>query len=206
MHHRMKSSLSISRFLAAKASTNPLLCTALISHIVRGRLDPAGISTRFLLRQRFHNSILDSYFRNNDCERDPKKANRRRAKLTARAICLVVAAGILTHKGDAMKPTIAEYLKERRVEPRMREERFIRLGEVLATCGKSRSSVYAGIKEGTFPAPVKLQGRSSAWLRSEVLRWMQACIEASRPATSASTAIEHSSGSRHIGNKGTRAE
>ena len=64
-----------------------------------------------------------------------------------------------------MKPATAEYLKERRVEPRMGEERFIHLGEVLATCGKSRSSVYAGIKEGTFPAPVKLQGRSSAWLR-----------------------------------------
>ena len=49
-----------------------------------------------------------------------------------------------------MKAATAEYLKERRVEPRMGEERFIRLGEVLATCGKSRSSVYAGIKEGTF--------------------------------------------------------
>ncbi|OBV39952.1 putative DNA-binding transcriptional regulator AlpA [Janthinobacterium psychrotolerans] len=105
-----------------------------------------------------------------------------------------------------MKPAIAKYLKERRVAPRVGEERFIRLGEVLATCGKSRSSVYAGIKEGTFPAPIKLQGRSSAWLRSEVLRWMQACIEASRPASTASSAIEHSSGSRHIGNKGTRAE
>ncbi|PHV37873.1 AlpA family transcriptional regulator [Janthinobacterium sp. BJB304] len=53
-----------------------------------------------------------------------------------------------------MKPATDEYLKERRVEPRM--------GEVLATCGKSRSSVYAKIKEGTFPAPIKLQGRSSA--------------------------------------------
>ena len=101
-----------------------------------------------------------------------------------------------------MKPAIAEYLKERRVEPRMGEERFIRLGEVLATCGKSRSSVYAGIKEGTFPAPVKLQGRSSAWLRSEVLRWMQACIEASRPADTVCSIIDTSSSTRPIGNKG----
>lgn len=91
-----------------------------------------------------------------------------------------------------MKAATAEYLKERRVEPSMGEERFIRLGEVLATCGKSRSSVYAGIKEGTFPAPVKLQGRSSAWLRSEVLRWMQTCIEASRPANTASSIIDNS--------------
>ncbi|WP_409027112.1 AlpA family transcriptional regulator [Janthinobacterium sp. SUN098] len=91
-----------------------------------------------------------------------------------------------------MKPATAEYLKERRVEPRLGEERFIRLGEVLATCGKSRSSVYAGIKEGTFPAPVKLQGRSSAWLRSEVLRWMQSCIEASRRTTTISPMTDKS--------------
>lgn len=105
-----------------------------------------------------------------------------------------------------MKPAIAEYLKERRLEPRMGEERFIRLGEVLATCGKSRSSVYASIKEGTFPAPVKLQGRSSAWLRSEVLRWMQACIEASRPANTASSIIDNSSSTRQISDKGARAK
>ena len=105
-----------------------------------------------------------------------------------------------------MKAATAEYLKERRVEPRMGEERFIRLGEVLATCGKSRSSVYVSIKEGTFPAPVKLQGRSSAWLRSEVLRWMQACIEASRPANTASSIIDTSSSAKPFANKGTRTE
>lgn len=70
--------------------------------------------------------------------------------------------------------------------PTFNEERFIRLAEVLATCGKSRSSIYEGIKEGTFPAPVKLQGRSSAWLKSEVLHWMQACVS----ARSASGAIQ----------------
>lgn len=90
-----------------------------------------------------------------------------------------------------MKAATAEHLKERRVGPRMGEERFIRLGEVLATCGKSRSSIYAGIKKGTFPAPIKLQGRSSAWLRSEVLRWMQACIVTSRPTTTAYSTADH---------------
>jgi prophage regulatory protein len=58
--------------------------------------------------------------------------------------------------------------------------RFIRLKEVLAICGKSRSSMYEAIKKGEFPAPVKLRGRSSAWIKSEVLQWMQSCIEASR--------------------------
>jgi prophage regulatory protein len=60
------------------------------------------------------------------------------------------------------------------------ELRFIRLKEVLAICGKSRSSVYDAIKKGEFPAPIKLHGRSSAWIKSEVLQWAEACIRASR--------------------------
>ena len=67
--YRMKNALSIAEFLAAKASTNPLLCPALISHKVRGRLDPSGMAGRFLLHQRLRHSILDPCFRNNDCER-----------------------------------------------------------------------------------------------------------------------------------------
>lgn len=57
---------------------------------------------------------------------------------------------------------------------------FIRLKEVLAICGKSRSSVYASIKSGDFPAPVKVGGRSSAWVKSEVLQWAQGCVDSSR--------------------------
>jgi prophage regulatory protein len=62
------------------------------------------------------------------------------------------------------------------------ELRFIRLKEVLAICGKSRSSVYDAIKKGQFPAPIKLHGRSSAWIKSEILQWANACINASRSA------------------------
>jgi prophage regulatory protein len=61
------------------------------------------------------------------------------------------------------------------------ELRLIRLKEVLAICGKSRSSVYEAIKKGDFPSPVKLRGRSSAWIKSEVLQWAEACVRASRP-------------------------
>jgi prophage regulatory protein len=71
-----------------------------------------------------------------------------------------------------------------KLEPRVaalpQEERFIRLNEVLAICGKSRTSIYEAIKAGKFPAPVKLQGRSSAWVKSEIQQWIQACITASR--------------------------
>ncbi|ERE07078.1 DNA-binding protein [Pseudogulbenkiania ferrooxidans EGD-HP2] len=50
--------------------------------------------------------------------------------------------------------------------------RFIRLPEVIATCGLSRSSVYDAIKRGSFPAPVPLGGKSVAWLSSEIDAWM----------------------------------
>lgn len=56
--------------------------------------------------------------------------------------------------------------------------RFIRLKEVLVICGKSRSSVYDAIKKGHFPKPVKLNGRSSAWVQSEVEQWARECVEA----------------------------
>lgn len=61
------------------------------------------------------------------------------------------------------------------------ELRLIRLREVLAICGKSRSSVYDAIKKGEFPAPIKLNCRSSAWIKSEILQWVEGCIRSSRP-------------------------
>lgn len=60
------------------------------------------------------------------------------------------------------------------------EIRFMRLPEVLALCGKSRSSIYAAIKKGEFPAPVKLSTRSSAWIRSEIAAWAESRVKASR--------------------------
>ena len=58
-----------------------------------------------------------------------------------------------------------------------KEIRFIRLKEVLAICGKSRSSVYAAIKTGDFPRPVKLSGRTTAWVTSEIQKWAQERID-----------------------------
>ena len=69
---------------------------------------------------------------------------------------------------------------ERRASSNRADVRFLRLKEVLAICGKSRSSVYDAIKRGDFPKPVKLSGRSSAWIKSEVEQWAVECIRASR--------------------------
>ena len=66
------------------------------------------------------------------------------------------------------------------------ELRLIRLREVMAICGMARSTIYAAIKKGSFPAPVKLHGRSSAWIKSEVLDWAEACIKARGPRSGSS--------------------
>ena len=74
------------------------------------------------------------------------------------------------------------YQVDRRVGVAPSTERFLRLEEVLKMCGKSRSSLYEAIKEGTFPPPIKLQSRSSAWVSSEIQHWIQTCIAQSRTA------------------------
>lgn len=75
---------------------------------------------------------------------------------------------------------IEQRTTQRRVAGTEPELCFIRLREVLVICGKSRSSVYESIKNGSFPAPIKVGGRSSAWVKSEVLQWAQHCIDSSR--------------------------
>jgi prophage regulatory protein len=38
----------------------------------------------------------------------------------------------------------------------------------------SRSSIYAGVANGTFPAPYKIGARAVAWRLSEVEEWLAA--------------------------------
>jgi len=51
--------------------------------------------------------------------------------------------------------------------------RFIRLPELLRTIPLSRSTIYAGVKDGTFPAPYKIGERATAWLESDVNAWIE---------------------------------
>jgi prophage regulatory protein len=61
-------------------------------------------------------------------------------------------------------------------------ERLIRIDEVLHICGLSRSSLYATIQKGEFPAQVKLSKKASAWLYSEVQAWVtERAAQRSRP-------------------------
>jgi prophage regulatory protein len=50
--------------------------------------------------------------------------------------------------------------------------RLIRLNEVLAMTGLSRSGVYRSIEKQQFPKQVSLGDRAVAWVESEVQAWV----------------------------------
>ena len=67
------------------------------------------------------------------------------------------------------------------IERKMRRPvRFLRLPEVMARTGLSRSTIYVRLDEGRFPRPVSLGGRAVGWIEAEVDAWIRARIEESR--------------------------
>lgn len=56
----------------------------------------------------------------------------------------------------------------------------LRLPEVKARTGLSRSTIYFRIAQGSFPKPISLGGRTVGWLEAEIQEWLQSCIESSR--------------------------
>lgn len=59
---------------------------------------------------------------------------------------------------------------------------FLRLPEVKAVTGLSKSSLYALIRANSFPAPIQLGPRTVAWVRSEIKQWAAERIKTSRTA------------------------
>lgn len=70
----------------------------------------------------------------------------------------------------------------RRPEEAPAEVGFLRLPEVKAITGLSKSSLYALIQEKSFPAPVRVGARAVGWVRSEVMQWAAERVHASRSA------------------------
>lgn len=60
---------------------------------------------------------------------------------------------------------------------------ILRLPEVKSRTGLSRSTIYARIKEGTFPSSVSLGARAVGWIDSEIQQWLEEKIEKSRLET-----------------------
>lgn len=50
--------------------------------------------------------------------------------------------------------------------------RLLRLPAVMERCALGRSSIYAGVKAGTFVAPVRLSARAVGWREDEIDRWV----------------------------------
>jgi prophage regulatory protein len=49
--------------------------------------------------------------------------------------------------------------------------KLVKLPDVIAFSNKCRSSIFADIKKGTFPAPVRIGLRATAWRVSDLEAW-----------------------------------
>jgi prophage regulatory protein len=58
---------------------------------------------------------------------------------------------------------------------------FIRLEQVKARTGLSRSTLYAYIRDGRFPSSVTISDRCVAWVESEIDEWIAERIASRRP-------------------------
>lgn len=60
------------------------------------------------------------------------------------------------------------------------EERILRIQEVRARTGLSRSTIYELVAEGLLDPPVRIGHRTSGWIESEVNAFIQRRIAESR--------------------------
>ena len=61
------------------------------------------------------------------------------------------------------------------------KDKILRLKEVAAVTGLSRSTIYVEIAKGNFPKQVQLTGsRSVGWYESAIYQWIETrkCVEA----------------------------
>lgn len=61
------------------------------------------------------------------------------------------------------------------------KERILRLADVIARTGLSRSTIYLNVSKGSFPSHISLGARCVGWLESEIDAWIQARVQKSRP-------------------------
>lgn len=59
---------------------------------------------------------------------------------------------------------------------------ILRRKQVEARLGLSRSFLYSAMAAQTFPRPVQLSRHAVGWLESDINAWLDARIQASRPA------------------------
>ncbi len=57
---------------------------------------------------------------------------------------------------------------------------ILRLPDVKARTGLSRSTIYMRIAEARFPRPVSLGGRAVGWIEDEISDWIERRVSESR--------------------------
>jgi prophage regulatory protein len=57
---------------------------------------------------------------------------------------------------------------------------ILRRKQVEARTGLRRSTIYAKVATGEFPAPVRIGIRAVGWIEADVIRWLESRIAASR--------------------------
>ena len=62
---------------------------------------------------------------------------------------------------------------------------LMRLPQVARRTGLPKSTIYALIARGSFPRPIKLSERTSAWRSDELDQWVEARTRASRSQAAA---------------------
>jgi len=60
------------------------------------------------------------------------------------------------------------------------QHKLLRLPEVKATTGLSKSTIYARIAEGTFPKQIPLGPRLVVWVESDIQNWITEQVSAAR--------------------------
>ena len=73
---------------------------------------------------------------------------------------------------------------------------LLRLSEVEGLVGLKKSKIYAMVKQGDFPAPLKI-GRASSWLRSELEAWIAFRANLRTMSTEAAQTLADATSSAH---------
>lgn len=60
------------------------------------------------------------------------------------------------------------------------ETKILRQKQVQSQTALSRSTIYARMKEGTFPQSIKIGTRSVRWLKSDIDQFIENCVAQSR--------------------------
>jgi prophage regulatory protein len=60
------------------------------------------------------------------------------------------------------------------------QHKLLRLPQVKATTGLSKSTIYARIAEGTFPKQIPLGPRLVVWVESDIQNWIAEQVSVAR--------------------------